>query len=125
MTFGVLAALAGHRDVHGQVLQRRQELVQRRVDQPYGHRQPVHLAEQVEEIGALQRFQRGQRHLTLGCAVGQDHPLQEHLSFAEEHVLGAAQADTLGAHPPGPLGVGRGVGVRPHPHPSDLVGVRQ
>ena len=41
---------------------------------------------------------------------------------AEEHVLGAAQADALGAEPAGPRGIRRVVGVGPHLHPAVLVG---
>ena len=42
----------------------------------------------------------------------------------EEHVLGAAQADALGAEPAGAGGIRRVVGVGPHLHPAVLVGHR-
>ena len=41
---------------------------------------------------------------------------------AEEHVLGAAQADALGPEPAGAGGIRRVVGVGPHLHPAVLVG---
>src|SRR4029450_2629611 len=61
--------------------------------------------------------------LSLARAMAEDHPpLRGPPLLAQEHVLGAAQPDPLGA----PLdGVGRlagGVGVRPDLEPPDLVG---
>ncbi len=53
------------RDLDREVLQRRQELVQRRVDQPDRHRQPVHRREDAVEVLALQRQQRVQRGLPI------------------------------------------------------------
>ena len=44
-------------------------------------------------------------------------------ALAEEHVLGAAQADALGAEPAGAGGVLGVVGVGPHPQPAHPVGV--
>ena len=54
--------------------------------------------------------------------LGQDQPLDVLAPLAEEHVLGAAQADALAAEPAGPLGVLDRVGVRPHPQPAHAVG---
>ena len=102
-----------------------QELVQRRVDQPDRHRQPVHRRQELGEVLALQRQQRRQRGSRSLVALGQDQPLDLLTPVAEEHVLGAAQADALGAEPAGPLGVLAGVGVGPHPQPADRVGVGQ
>ena len=58
---GVLAALPGHGHLDGQLGAVGQELVQRRVEQPDRHRQPVHRLEQLDEVVALQRQQRVQR----------------------------------------------------------------
>ena len=44
-------------------------------------------------------------------------------ALAEEHVLGAAQPDALGAEAAGPGGVVRGVGVGADPQPAGAVGV--
>ena len=49
-----------------------QELVQRRVDQPDRHRQPVHRLEDLDEVAALQRFERVQGGLPLLVGLGQD-----------------------------------------------------
>ena len=57
--------------------------------------------------------------------VGQDHPPHDRQAvLAEEHVLGAAQADALGAELAGVGGVGAVVGVGPHGELAlaDLVG---
>jgi hypothetical protein len=51
----------------------------------------------------------------VGVGLGQDELLDELAAVAEEHVLGAAQADALGAEAHRALGVLRGVGVGPHP----------
>ena len=98
--------------------------MQRRVDQPDRHRQAVHRLEDPAEVVALQRQQLGQRGLLPASSLGDDQVLDELAALAEEHVLGAAQADALGAEPPGPGGVLGGVGVRAHPQPAYVVGVR-
>ena len=72
----------------------------------------------------LQRQQRGSSGLlALVVVLGEDQPLDELAAVAEEHVLGAAQADALGAEAAGPRGVLGGVGVGAHPQPAPLVGV--
>jgi len=111
----------GHLD--GDVGEVGQELVQRRVDQPDGDRQPVHGPEDLHEVTALQRFERVQRGLPAFLAVGQDQPLHELPALAEEHVLGADQADPAGAEPAGPGTVLAGVGVGVHAETTGGVGV--
>ena len=55
--------------------------------------------------------------------VGEDHLLHDRQPLlAEEHVLGAAEADALGAELAGARGVLRVVGVRAHLQPAQLVG---
>ena len=57
--------------------------------------------------------------------LGEDHPAHDRQAvLAEEHVLGAAQADALGAELAGVGGVGTVVGVGPHGELAlaDLVG---
>ena len=100
-----------------------QELVQRRVDQPDRDRQPVHRLEDPAEVVALQRQQRRQRGLLTGLVLGDDEVLHELAPLAEEHVLGPAQADALGAEPAGPRRVLGGVGVGAHPESAYVVGV--
>ena len=67
----------GHRHLDRQLGAVGQELVQRRVEQPDGHRQPVHRVEQLDEVLPLQRQQRAQRRVALLVGVGQDHPLDQ------------------------------------------------
>ena len=74
-------------------------------------------------------FCSGSRASSAACRssslVGQDQLLDQLPAVAEEHVLGPAQADALGAEPPGPRGVLRGVGVGADVEPPLLVGVGQ
>ncbi len=119
---GVLAGL-GERDAHGQLGDVRQELVQRRVQQPDGDRQPVHGLEELDEVGLLQREKGTECLLALGVGVREDEALDHLAPLAEEHVLGAAQADALGAEATGARGVLGVVGVGPHPQPAHAVGV--
>ena len=122
----VLVGLAlglGEGDAHGQLGAVGKELVQRRVEQPDGHRQPVHRLEDALEVLALQGKQRLEGVLLLLVALGQDEPLDVLLAIAEEHVLGPAQPDALGSHAAGAVGVLGGVGVGAHPHAPGGVGV--
>ena len=111
-------------DVHHQVLALGQEFVQRRIEGANHHGQAVHGFEEAGEIPALHGQELGQS-LAAGLLVArQDHGL--HVGDAvlgEEHVLGAAQADALGAEPAGRLGVARNVGVGAHAElAAELVG---
>ena len=109
----VLVALArGHLD--RQLLQRRKELVQRRVDEPDRDRQVLHRLEDLDEVVALQGKQGVESRLLLGLAECQDQPLDQGTPVAEEHVLGPGQADALRAETTGPRRVLAGVGVGAH-----------
>ena len=69
----------------------RQELVQRRVQQPDRDGQPVHDAEQVRKILALERQQLVQCGFAARQVVGHDHlPHDADALGREEHVLGPA-----------------------------------
>ncbi len=99
--------------------------MQRRVNQADDHRQAVHGAEDAVEVVVLQFGELVQR-LLLGLRIsGQDVVLEELRTVAQEHVLGAAQADALRA-----IGAGAGrllliVGVGPHHQATDFVGPAQ
>ena len=85
-------------DFDHEVFALRQELVQRRIDRPDGDRLPLHRLEHAVEVGALQRQQLQHRLFPIGHVVGEDHALHDRQAiFAEEHVLGAAQADAARA----------------------------
>jgi hypothetical protein len=99
-----------------------EELVQRRVQQADGDRQAVHRLEQLDEVPLLEREEFLQGFLPLGLRVGQDQAFDQFAAVAEEHVLGAAQADPLGAEAAGPQRVLGVVGVGPHPQPALAVG---
>ena len=97
-----LLEVVGHLDPRaldlGSICARREELVQRRVEQADRHRQALHRLEQALEVALLERQQLLEALAPLLGRRGQDH--RDHLLVAlvaEEHVLGAAQADPLGA----------------------------
>ena len=76
----------------------RQELVQRRIEQPDRHRQALHDLEQLDEILALHRQELGERGAARFLVVGEDHLAHgADAVLVEEHVLGAAEPDALGA----------------------------
>ncbi|MNQ73274.1 hypothetical protein D3C85_880010 [compost metagenome] len=90
----------------------RDELVQRRVQQADRHRQTGHDGEQVGEVGLLEGRDLGQGDAAALLVVGQDHLAHGgDAGLVEEHVLGARQADALGAEAARGLGVQRGLGV--------------
>ena len=101
----------------------RQEFVQRRVEQANGHRPLAHDLEQRGEIAALHRQELGKRGTARLFVVGEDH-LAHRLDAAlvEEHVLGAAEADALGAEAHGSFRIGRRVGIGAHAELAHLVG---
>ena len=110
-------------DLRAQVRQVLEELVQRRVEQPDRHRQPLHRLEQALEVLLLVGQQLGQRLAPAVLVVGHDH--RPHLGLAvlgHEHVLGPAQADALGAQLARLLRVLGRVGVGAHAEPAELVG---
>jgi hypothetical protein len=96
--------------------------VQRGVEQADRHRQAVHRLEDPEEVGPLEGLelpQRGQLLLVLG---GEDEALHDREPVAQEHVLGAAQPDALGAEPARLGGVVGQVGVGADPETPEAVG---
>ena len=125
----LLAARAGGLepgDVDHQVLALGQELVQRRVDRPDRHRFAAHALEDAVEVVALQRQQFVQRLAAVGLVVGQDHLLDDRdAPLAEEHVLGAAQADAARAERVGELRLILEIGVGADAKGAVVVGPRQ
>ena len=129
----------------------RDELVQGRVEQADGALAAIERLEHALEVAALKREEGGEGGIVLGegglelrlegglfgggggggkgflelldLLGHEDHAAEGHDAvFGEEHVLGAAEADALGAEADGHLGVARGVGVGAHAHGAILVG---
>ena len=97
--------------------------MQRRIEQPDGHRQAAHDLEQLDEIVALHRQQLRERGAALRLVVGQDHLAHRaDAVLVEEHVLGAAEPDALGAEFHRHARVVRRVGVGAHAELARLVG---
>ena len=101
----------------------RQEFVQRRIEQADRDGQAVHRLEDADEVLALVRQQVLQSGSAFFFRLREDHGphVLDAVAF-EEHVLGAAQADALGAELASPLGVVRRIGVRADLHRAILVG---
>ena len=86
------------RDGGGLLVVVRQEFVQRRVEQADGDGQAAHDLEQGFEIGALHGQDFRERAAAPLLVVGADHLAHGQDAVGlEEHVLGAAEADALGA----------------------------
>ena len=94
--------------------------MQGRIDEPNGDRETVHGLEDADEVAPLKRPQLAQGLAAGFGVVGDDHFLDGQLPFGaafgllevlEEHVLGAAEADALGAHFAGLAGVVGRIGV--------------
>ena len=114
------------RDLHHQLFALRQELVQRRIDGADRDRLAVHRLEDAVEVVALHRQQLGERRPAILLVVGEDHPLHDrNAPLAEEHVLGAAQADAARAEGIRELRLVGLVGVGADAHSAVLVRPRQ
>ena len=89
--------------------------MQWRIEQPHRDRQAVHRVEDLGEVVLLDLAQLVERGRLLLVRRGEDHAAHDGEAVGgEEHVLGAAQPDALGAEA---AGVGRvlpGVGVGAH-----------
>ncbi len=106
-------------------IMRRQELVQRRVDQADRDRPAAHRLEDAHEVLALHREQLVERRLADRLVVGKDHVAHErHAVGAEEHVLSAAEADALRAECDRLSGMLGRVGVGADAQLAELVGPR-
>ena len=97
--------------------------MQRRIEQPDGHRQAAHDLEQLDEIVALHRQELGERGAALLLVVGEDHLAHgADAVLVEEHVLGAAEPDAFGAELHRDARVVRRVGIGAHAELAHLVG---
>ncbi len=86
--------------------------MQRRIEEADGDRKPLHFPEEADEIAFLHGQNLGQGALAPFEIVGEDHLAHRHDAVGiEEHMLGAAEADALGAELASDLGILRGVGV--------------
>ena len=117
------ADIGGFRNILEFRLMMRQKFVQRRIEQPDGDRQTDHDLEYLAEIIALFRQQFGQSGaaaLFVGC--------ENHLAHGgnpvrvEEHMLGPAQADALGAEIARHLAIERGFRIGADAKAADLIG---
>ena len=89
-----------------------QELMERRVQQTDGHRLALHGLVDGLEVALLHGLQLLQSLLALLQGLGDDHLTDGGDPVGiEEHMLGPAEANALGAEVDGLLGVLRGVGV--------------
>ena len=103
--------------VVGRLLERRQELVQRRVEQADRDREAGHRLEDALEVALLHRQQPGERRAARLLGAREDHLAHDRQPvLGHEHVLGAAEADALGAELAGLGGVLGRVGVGAHAH---------
>ena len=110
-------------DLADELLAMRQELVQRRIEQADGHRQPRHDLEQLDEILALRRQQLGERRAAPFRILGEDHLAHgEDALLLEEHVLGAAEPDAFGAEGARLARIGRRIGIGAHLQAAEAVG---
>jgi hypothetical protein len=84
---------------------------------------PFHDLEQLDEVRALHRQQLGQRRAAAALVPARIISRTGGDAVAvEEHVLGAAKADALGAEGARGAGIGGGFGVGAHPHAPRGVG---
>ena len=94
-----------------------EELVQWRVEEPDGDRQAVHRREDRGEVGLLHDVELVQDVALVGRVVAEDQPSdQPKAMLGEEHVLGSAEPDALGAEVSGVACVVGGVGVGANTH---------
>ena len=83
---------------------------------------PGHRLEDPLEVGLLHRQQPVERRAALLLVAGQDHLADDREPvLGHEHVLGAAEADALGAELARLRRVLGRVGVRAHPQAAELV----
>jgi hypothetical protein len=107
----------------GNLLSRRAAGTRAAADQEAdGHRPAGHDLEQFDKVGLLHGQKLGNRRAARLLVVGEDHFAHRlNAPLLEEHVLGAAKPDALGAETNGGLRIGRRVGVGAYAKPAYLV----
>ena len=117
-----LADAVAHR-LGGRLLERRQELVERRVEEADGHGQPGHGLEDSLEVALLQRQEPVERAAALLLVAREDHLADDREPLVgHEHVLGAAEPDPLRAELARLRRILGRVRVGPHAQASEIVG---
>ncbi len=96
--------------------------MQRRIEQAHDHRQAIHGLEHAVEVAGLSLEQLGDGLFANLLVLVKDEGLDDLLAVAQEHMLGAAQADALGAEVAGKLSVLGVVGVGAHTQGAEVVG---
>ena len=100
--------------------------MQRRIEQPDRHRQPLHRFQDSEKVLALNGQQLFERLRPLVDRRREDHFVDERQAFGlHEHVLRTAETYALRAELARLRGVLGRVGIRPDLHSPQLVGPRQ
>ena len=96
--------------------------MQRRVDGADRHWGATHGLEDAVEILPLQRQQLIECRPAVSLVVGEDHLLHDgNASFAEEHVLGAAEPDPASAKRVGDIRLVWQVGIGANPHSAERI----
>ena len=84
---------------------------------------PAMISNRFDKVGSLHGQELGERRAARLLVVGEDHFAHGlDALFLEEHVLGAAKPDALGAETNGGLRICRRVGVGAYAKPAHLVG---
>ncbi len=108
--------------VGGRLLERRQKLVQRRVEQANRDREPRHRLEDALEVALLHREQALECGAALVLLAREDHVAHDREPvLGHEHVLRPAEPDALGAELPRLRRVRGRVGVGPHAQAAQVI----
>src|SRR5262249_53757358 len=121
--FGLLQSHLQFGQLAQQLIDIRQELMQRRIEKANSHRKSSHLAEDADEVAPLQRQKLLQSFLAGAYTVGENHLAHRRQTLiAKEHVFGTAQTDAFGAKTARGLGIERRVGIRAYAQFAKLIG---
>ncbi len=96
--------------------------MQRRVKEPYGHRQSLHLGKYPDKVPLLHRQYLCERLFPPGSVVGKDHLTDRLYPIAlKEHMLCPHQSYAFCTELSCQTGVSRCIGIRPHPYPPEFI----
>src|SRR5205807_8200286 len=105
-----------------QFVDMRQNLVRRRIQQENRDWEPGHLAEDTDEVAALQWEKLVQSFFARADAVRENHLAHRGKSLiAEEHVFGAAQSDAFSTKAARGFRIERSVAISAHTEATELV----